>query len=205
MGIVGCILFFKCLILGCNCAILNSKALESLYFLKLLYGYDLAEGDEVYLIDGSTAYVAGAELEKLAEPIKVYNLEVADFNTYFVGDEAVLVHNYPSDAGDDIRQATTNVDPQDIRFSQDSISSRFKNGNTVSETIDNLKTGELTANDFPNIRVVERDGKLYTLDNRRLYCFQEAGLESIPVIFATLQEQLQEAFKFTTRNDGLSI
>lgn len=39
-----------------------------------------------------------AELEKLAEPIKVYNLEVADFNTYFVGDEAVLVHNYESES-----------------------------------------------------------------------------------------------------------
>ena len=93
-GIVGCILFFKCLILGCNCAILNSKALESLYFLKLLYGYDLAEGEELYVIVGSTASITGSELEKLDKPITVYNLEVADFNTYFVGDEAVLVHNY---------------------------------------------------------------------------------------------------------------
>ncbi len=55
---------------------------------------DLIIGDEVYLIDGSTAVVTGFELEKLDESIKVYNLEVADFNTYFVGDEAVLVHNY---------------------------------------------------------------------------------------------------------------
>lgn len=55
---------------------------------------NLLVGDEVYLIDGSTAFITGAELEKLAEPIKVYNLEVADFSTYFVGDEAVLVHNY---------------------------------------------------------------------------------------------------------------
>ena len=52
------------------------------------------EGDEVYLIDVSTAFVTGAEIEKFAESIKVYNLEIADFNTYFVGDEAVLVHNY---------------------------------------------------------------------------------------------------------------
>ena len=55
---------------------------------------DLVVGDEVFLIDGSTAFITGAELEKLDESIKVYNLEVADFNTYFVGDEAVLVHNY---------------------------------------------------------------------------------------------------------------
>ena len=61
---------------------------------------DLNEGDEVYLIDGTTAFVTGAVIERLAEPIRVYNLEVADFNTYFVGDEAVLVHNYPGSDGE---------------------------------------------------------------------------------------------------------
>ena len=47
---------------------------------------DINEGDEVYLIDGSTAVVKGEELEKIEEPIKVYNLEVEDYNTFFVGD-----------------------------------------------------------------------------------------------------------------------
>ena len=56
--------------------------------------------------------VTGAELEKLAEPIKVYNLEVADFNTYFVGDEAVLVHNYPD--GDSVtNQPDISIDSDD--------------------------------------------------------------------------------------------
>ena len=55
---------------------------------------DLSAGDEIYLLDGSTAVITGSELEQLSETIKVYNLEVEDFNTYFVGDEAVLVHNY---------------------------------------------------------------------------------------------------------------
>ena len=47
----------------------------------------VATGDEVEVTD--------LELEKLAEPILVYNLEVADFHTYFVGEYGVLVHNYP--------------------------------------------------------------------------------------------------------------
>lgn len=55
---------------------------------------DLNEEDEVYLIDGLTAFVTGAEIEKLVESIKVYNFEIADFNTYLVGDNTVLVHNY---------------------------------------------------------------------------------------------------------------
>jgi RHS repeat-associated protein len=68
---------------------------------------DINEGDEVFLIDGSTAVVAGAELGKLEEPIKVYNLEVEDYNTFFVGDEAVLVHNYIGDNGTNTSSETT--------------------------------------------------------------------------------------------------
>lgn len=40
-------------------------------------------------------------------PIKVYNLEVADYNTYFVGDEAVLVHNYIGEDGTQTPSKTT--------------------------------------------------------------------------------------------------
>ncbi len=54
---------------------------------------DLKSGDEVYNLDGSTAVIIDSELEKLDEPILVYNLEVEDFHTYFVGCEPVLVHN----------------------------------------------------------------------------------------------------------------
>ncbi len=54
---------------------------------------DLKSGDEVYNLDGSTAVVIDSELEKLDEPVLVYNLEVEDFHTYFVGYEPVLVHN----------------------------------------------------------------------------------------------------------------
>lgn len=54
---------------------------------------DLIIGDKVYQLDGSTAVVTGFELEILSEPIKVYNLEVEDYHTYFVGDVPVLVHN----------------------------------------------------------------------------------------------------------------
>ena len=55
---------------------------------------DLVAGDEIYALDGSTAFVTGSELEKLDETILVYNLEVEDFHSYFVGDVPVLVHNY---------------------------------------------------------------------------------------------------------------
>ncbi len=54
---------------------------------------DLVSGDEVYNLDGTTAVVLGSWIEKLDTPILVYNLEVEDYHSYFVGDASVLVHN----------------------------------------------------------------------------------------------------------------
>ena len=55
---------------------------------------DLEVGDILVNADGNEVEVTNLELEKLAEPITVYNLDVADFHTYFVGEYGVLVHNY---------------------------------------------------------------------------------------------------------------
>ena len=54
---------------------------------------DLEVGDTLVTADGDEVEVTDLELEKLAEPITVYNLEVEDFHTYFVGEYGVLVHN----------------------------------------------------------------------------------------------------------------
>jgi len=54
---------------------------------------DLEVGDTLVTADGNEVEVTDLELEKLAEPIFVYNLEVEDFHTYFVGEYGVLVHN----------------------------------------------------------------------------------------------------------------
>ena len=53
----------------------------------------LRAGDLLVLSNGEYVIVEAVQHEILESPVKVYNLEVADFNTYFVGDEAVLVHN----------------------------------------------------------------------------------------------------------------
>jgi hypothetical protein len=53
---------------------------------------DLVVGDEVHTLNGDTDTVTGFKLAKLDKPISVYNLEIEDFQTYFVED--LLVHNY---------------------------------------------------------------------------------------------------------------
>jgi hypothetical protein len=96
------------------------------------------------------------------------------------------------------------TDPKKVRFSQDSISYRFKDGSTIDDLARGLRSGQINPDDVPPIRLVERDGKLYTLDNRRLEAFRRAGVD-IPYRMAMPGEIASEAWKFTTQNDGISI
>ena len=53
---------------------------------------DLVIGDAFYALSGDVSVVTDLTLEELDASVLVYNLDVADFDTYFVGD-GVLVHN----------------------------------------------------------------------------------------------------------------
>jgi hypothetical protein len=94
--------------------------------------------------------------------------------------------------------------PQDIRFSQASIKATFREGTSIDNLAESLRSGRIRPHDVSALRVFERDGKLYTLDNRRLEAFRRAGVD-VPTRMATPQEIAEEAWKFTTPNDGLSI
>jgi RHS repeat-associated protein len=109
----------------------------------------------------------------------------------------------PTDIGDVGKITTDLADPKTIRFTQDSIGSSFKDGRKVRSLVDDLKAGKTTAGDVPPIRVFEKDGKIFTLDNRRLKAFQEAGIP-IRTIKATPKEIANESWKMTTKTDGLT-
>jgi len=47
----------------------------------------------MYLYNGEYVVVEFVQHEILETPVKVYNFEVEDFHTYFVGESSVLVHN----------------------------------------------------------------------------------------------------------------
>ena len=54
---------------------------------------DLAPNDAVYTKDWGTATVRSVSLLELDEPVEVFNFEVEDCHTYFVGELNVWVHN----------------------------------------------------------------------------------------------------------------
>ena len=96
------------------------------------------------------------------------------------------------------------LNPQSIRFSQASIKATFQDGTSIDDLVAKLRDGRIRPQDIPAIRVFVRDGKLFTLDNRRLEAFRRAGVD-VPVRMASPQEMADEAWKFTTHNDGASV
>ena len=94
----------------------------------------------------------------------VYNLEVEDFHSYFVGCVPVLVHNYSKDSG------LLEGNPKDINFSQSSINKDFDTptGKVPIEKV--IRQGSSQVNDFPPIKVLNVKGQLVVRDgNSRLY------------------------------------
>jgi hypothetical protein len=83
----------------------------------------------------------------------------------------------------------TRRNPFAIRFSQDSIRPEFKESpfGTIDDLAQGLHTGRIQPDAVEPIRLVEQEGILITLDNRRLQAFRQAGVE-IPTRMATLEE-----------------
>ena len=79
---------------------------------------------------------------------------------------------------------TCEVHPSDLRFTQHNIGVSFKapfNSTRIDDAVDMIISGEWTASTFACIHVVEVDGVLFSLDNRRLWVFRKANLSSITV------------------------
>lgn len=100
------------------------------------------------------------------------------------------------------RRAEQNViilSPFSVLFTQNTIYSTFTDGGKIEDTIRELVDGETKPNDIPYIRVREHDGNWYTLDNRRLYCFQQAKVEVIKCENVT---HIQHPWEFFSKNQN---
>ena len=79
----------------------------------------LRAGDILVLVNGEYVVVEKVQHELLESPVKVYNFQVADYHTYYVSDNGVLVHNmcsYNPPNGGGGKTATVHVDGTDVTF-----------------------------------------------------------------------------------------
>ena len=71
--------------------------------------------DIVYTKDWGTATVQSVDLLELDEPVEVFNFEVEDCHTYFVGNIYILVHNSDCSVNQMNRQIKKGQAPKEIK------------------------------------------------------------------------------------------
>ena len=96
--------------------------------------------------------------------------------------------------------------PSDILYSQDSISKQFSCGILyIGDTLDQLLLDSSYIQKIQKIHVVERNGTLFSMDNRRLWVFKKAEEFGCFEKVAVIRTRKFNRNKFTTKNGGTSI
>ncbi|XP_056022114.1 uncharacterized protein LOC130054980 [Ostrea edulis] len=99
------------------------------------------------------------------------------------------------------------INPSEIYYSQDSIKEKFFDGQTIYSSLSECREKPYVINMIPTMRVCLKDGKWYTLDNRRLWVFKrleaEGYISDVEVMIVSSSELT--ASKFTTNNGGTSV
>ncbi len=97
------------------------------------------------------------------------------------------------------------INPRDAYFMQNSIKNQTGEY-TVLGNAEALKNGTLKAEDLPEIRIWrDSNGKMWTLDHRRLAAYRIAELDSVPFKWATDEEIANQIWKMTTKTEGRTI
>uniref|UniRef100_UPI003F6582FC RHS repeat-associated core domain-containing protein n=1 Tax=Pectobacterium aquaticum TaxID=2204145 RepID=UPI003F6582FC len=111
----------------------------------------------------------------------------------------------PNSWVDPLGLAGCSLNPKDIHFMQSSIKNQT-GAHTVLDNAKALSNGSLKPSDLPAIKVwKDPSGKIWTLDHRRLAAFKIAGLNEVPVQWATPKEIAGQMWKMTTKTNGESI
>jgi RHS repeat-associated protein len=150
---------------------------------------NLVAGEQLETEDGRWVEVQSVHsVEGLAV---VYNFTVAKDHDYFVGQTGFLVHNANCGC--------------DIRFTQDSIKTVFKDGRRLQDTINEMRAAGSYPDTIPPIRTFEQGGLTWTLDNRRLFAAYQAGVppNTTPINPADFEQEIEE--KMTTECEGRFI
>jgi hypothetical protein len=99
----------------------------------------------------------------------------------------------------------SSLNPNSIRYMQSSIKNQTGQY-TVLGNAQALKSGTLLASDLPAIKVwADSNGRIWTLDHRRLAAFKLAEINKVPLQWASDKEVMQHMWKMTTKTDGTSI
>lgn len=98
-----------------------------------------------------------------------------------------------------------NLRPSDIRFSQSSISSKFKDGTSIGQLLDDIYFGRCFASAVSQIEVSSIEGQWVSADNRRLWVFKQLEkVGRVDFISVKVVKKLYQG-KLTSENNGLDV
>lgn len=98
-------------------------------------------------------------------------------------------------------EASIKVKISDVLFTQDTGFSTFTDKRWLAQTIYEIAKKKLDPQDLPLLRVCRSgDGRLWSLDNRRLYVFRECNVRSILV---ELIDNTNECLEYTCKRFGM--
>lgn len=96
----------------------------------------------------------------------------------------------------------SDVDPFQVRFTHDSISSCFRSGTRIDKAILDISSGS-SSYMFPPLEVVWHEGALYSLSNRRLYLSRVlaclGALKTAPAVVLPFDGERVQACKYDAR------
>ena len=147
-------------------------------------------GDLVQSLQGNWRRVVA--ITPVANQETVYNFTVDQNHDYFVGETGFLVHN-AGDCG------------CDIRFTQNTIKTVFKDGRLLQDTINEMRAAGGYPDSIPPIRIFQQGGNTWTLDNRRLFAANQAGVppNTVPATPEEIEDEIGR--KMTTPCEGRFI
>ena len=136
--------------------------------LEGAHGTDLASGQQLSEVDRASRMLTGGGQLILSGIALQKGLVSSDKAT---NSTATQIELRVKDG-----QVSVSLNSSDVRFTQDSISANFRDGRSVQELIDNMRSGSVVPDDLPALRVFEENGKIYSLDNRRLFAAKESKI-----------------------------
>lgn len=95
------------------------------------------------------------------------------------------------------------VKPSEVRWTHGRLQCLFSCGRRLTAVAQQLRSGELLAAQLPTISIVLHAGKWYSRNNRRLWCFKEAGVAAVGVEVGSADKWFMRGLNTTT--DGWSV
>lgn len=95
------------------------------------------------------------------------------------------------------------VKPAELRWTHGHLQRLFTCGRSLSSVIEQLRTGCVRASELPAISIVFYEGKWYSRNNRRLFCFKEATITAVEAVVTPVDAHFLRGLNTTT--DGWSV